>query len=252
VAVNLQSTWSAILEGLFMRLLTIGILAASLAAVGCERAETAASSTAPASDAAAPAKADAAKPAASSATAAPAAAPAAAATFREITIPAGTVLPVTLDTSVGSDISRDEQAVSGHLSRPLVIGGETAVPAGSRVTGVVTDATRSAKVKGRAHVALRFDSLTAHDERYRIETAAIGRTAAATKKDDAMKIGGPAAGGAIIGAIAGGKKGAAIGTAVGGGAGTAVVLSTRGKEVRLAKGSAVSVKLTEPLTVRLR
>ena len=67
-----------------------------------------------------------------------------------------------------------------------------------------------------------------------------------------MKIGAPAAGGAIIGAIAGGKKGAAIGTAVGGGAGTAVVLSTRGEEVHLPKGSALSVKLTEPLTVRVR
>ena len=67
-----------------------------------------------------------------------------------------------------------------------------------------------------------------------------------------MKIGAPAAGGAIIGAIAGGKKGALIGTAVGGGAGTGVVLSTRGKEVGLAKGAAITLKLVEPLTVRIR
>ena len=73
------------------------------------------------------------------------------------------------------------------------------------------------------------------DERYDIQTATVGRTAPATKKEDAIKIGAPAAGGAIIGAIVGGKKGAAIGTAAGGGAGTAVVLSTRGKEVQLPK-----------------
>jgi hypothetical protein len=61
-----------------------------------------------------------------------------------------------------------------------------------------------------------------------------------------------AAGGAIIGAIAGGKKGAAIGTAVGGGAGTGVVLATRGKEVSMAKGSALTLKLSEPVTIRIK
>ena len=122
------------------------------------------------------------------------------------------------------------------------------------LAGVVTDATRSAKVKGRAHFAVRFDSLTpsGDDERYEIRTTSVGRTAAATKKDDAVKIGAPAAGGAIIGAIAGGKKGALIGTAVGGGAGTGYVLSTRGKEVQLAMGAPLTLKLSEPLTVRIK
>jgi hypothetical protein len=121
----------------------------------------------------------------------------------------------------------------------------------------VTSAVRSGKVKGRAHLALRFDSVTLagsgpNAPRYSIDAAPIGRTAPATKAKDAMKIGGPAAGGAIIGALAGGKKGALIGTAIGGGAGTAVVLSTRGKEVRLPKGSALTLQLAEPLTVKMR
>ena len=68
-------------------------------------------------------------------------------------------------------------------------------------------------------------------------TAAVGAHGAATKQKDALEIGAPAAGGAIIGALIGGKKGALIGTAVGGGAGTAVVLSTRGKEVHLPRGT---------------
>jgi len=67
-----------------------------------------------------------------------------------------------------------------------------------------------------------------------------------------VKIGAPAAGGAIIGAIAGGKKGALIGTAVGGGAGTGYVLATRGKEVQFAKGAPLTLKLSEPLTVRIK
>jgi hypothetical protein len=173
---------------------------------------------------------------------------------REITIPAGTQLAVTLDTQVGSDTSHVEQAVTAHLSRSVNIHGATALPAGSRVSGVVTDATRSAKVKGRAHVAMRFNALTPEgsDQRYEIQTAAVGRTAEGTKQKDALEIGAPAAGGAIIGALVGGKKGALIGTAVGGGAGTGVVLSTRGQEVHLGKGAPLTLRLSAPVTIRLR
>jgi hypothetical protein len=171
-----------------------------------------------------------------------------------VTIPAGTSLPLVLDTGIGSDISRVEQPVHAHLARAIVVRGETVLAQGSPVSGVVTDARRSGKVKGRAHVAVRFDTVTPRgvDERYRIRTTAVGRTAPATKKKDALEIGAPAAGGAIIGAIVGGKKGAAIGGAAGGGAGTAVVLSTRGKEVRLAKGAVLTVRLAEPVTVKVR
>ena len=243
-----------------MRLMmTIGVVALGLAAGGCSRADTAA---VPGNAFASPGTANAPKnpdvvPVATAGRnqAAPAATPApAAAAWREVTIPAGTSLPIVLDTSVGSDTSRVEEAVTAHLARPVSVHGETVLAEGSRVSGVVTDATQSAKVKGRAHVAVRFNSLTPRgdDHRYDISTPAVGRTAPATKKDDALKIGAPAAGGAIIGAIVGGKKGALIGTAAGGGAGTAIVLSTRGKEVHLAKGAALTLKLAAPLTVRVR
>ena len=230
-----------------MRLISVGLLTAALAASGCNRAETIAKAAA--SDEKSAAAAGTVEPNASTDASAKSAV-----TERAITIPAGTVIPITLDTAVGSDISSVEQAVSAHINRNVVVGGHTVLAAGSHVGGIVTDATRSGKVKGRAHVAVRFNSVTAGQDhtKYRISSSSIGRTAPATKKNDAMKIGAPAAGGAIIGAIAGGKKGAAIGTAVGGGAGTAVVLSTRGQEVRLPKGTALSVKLTEPITVHVR
>jgi hypothetical protein len=247
-----------------MRLITMGILAVSLAAAGCKGADTPvqgnAFATPPAAGAtpdtngapvATAGHTDAASAAApGSSVAAGASAPA----WRELTIPAGTNLPLVLDTAVGSETSRVEEPVAAHLSRSITVGGMTVLPEGSRVSGVVTDATRAAKVKGLAHVAMQFNSVTRRgdDQRYNIRTAAVGRTAAATKKEDAVKIGAPAAGGAIIGAIFGGKKGAAIGTAVGGGAGTGVVLSTRGKEVHLPKGSALTLRLVEPVTIRIK
>ena len=179
---------------------------------------------------------------------------AAAPAYRDVTIPAGTVLPIALDSYVASDSSRVEDAVRAHVRRPIVIRGLTAIPAGSTLAGFVTNVERSGRVSGRARLAFRFTRLAMAESRERLDirTSAVARQAPATKGEDAAKIGLPAAGGAIIGAIAGGKKGAAIGAAAGGGAGTAVVLSTRGREVRLGRGALASVRLLEPLTVRVR
>lgn len=172
--------------------------------------------------------------------------------FREITIPAGTRVPITLETTVASDSSRVEDQVRARTRSAVRMNGYTVIPAGSTLIGTVSDARRPGKVKGRGRVAFRFHSLTiAGDETYRVSTGSIARVAPATKKKDAAKIAIPAAGGAIIGAIAGGKKGAAIGGTVGGGAGTGVVLATRGPEVRVLRGSQLSVTLRQPLTVRV-
>jgi len=170
---------------------------------------------------------------------------------REVVIPAGTVLPVRLNSSIGSDISRVEQRVSGHVARAIVIDRSTAIPAGSAVSGVITDVRRPGKVKGRAHVGVRFTTLAVGDERYTMATRANGWTGRAAKGKDARNIAIPAAGGAVVGALVGGKKGAAIGSAAGGGAGTAYVLSTRGPEVRVGRNATVLVRLAEPLRIRV-
>jgi hypothetical protein len=172
--------------------------------------------------------------------------------YREVTIPAGTVLPLTLRTSVSSDTSNVEDAVRATLRRGVTIGGVQALPAGTAVIGHVTSAERSARVKGRATVAFRFTRVDVPGEgTANIRTGTVARTAPGTKKKDAATIGGGAVGGAIVGGILGGGDGAAKGAAIGGAAGTGAVLATRGKEVRLAAGTPISVKLTAPLTVRV-
>ncbi len=231
-----------------MRLLIIGALACGIVTGACGRAETVAAAEAGAVPVATAGRTDAA------ATSAASASPTADARMHEVTIPAGTRLPMVLDTPVGSDTSRVEEAVHAHLSQPIVVRGQTVLPAGSRVSGVVTDATRSGKVKGRAHFSVRFNTIAPRgdDERYTFRAGSVARMAPATKKRDAMEIGIPAAGGAVVGGLLGGKKGAVIGGAAGGGAGTAVVLNQRGKEVRLGKGAPVMLRLTEPLTIRVK
>ena len=172
---------------------------------------------------------------------------------REITIPAGTVLRLRVTRGFGSDISRVEDPVSATLAQGIIIGGRTVLPAGSRASGYVSEATRPGKVKGRGRVAVRFTRITPASEAdsYNMQTRSWVAVAPATKTKDALTIGIPAAGGAAIGALVDGKKGAGIGAAVGGGAGTAVVLTTRGKDVRIGRGATLAVRLASPLTVRV-
>jgi hypothetical protein len=174
--------------------------------------------------------------------------------YRDVTVPAGTTLSLELQSAVGSDTSAVEDPVRATLRRPITADGVEVLPAGSAVLGTVTLAERSARVKGRARVAFRFTRIDppGDAERVAIRTGSVTRVAEATKKQDAAKIGGGAVGGAIVGGILGGGDGAAKGAAVGGAAGTGVVLATRGKEVRLGPGTPVSVKLTAPVTVRVR
>jgi hypothetical protein len=171
--------------------------------------------------------------------------------YRDVTLPAGTVLPVELQTTVASATSNVEDPVRATLRRAVNVDGVQALPAGSTLSGVVTDARRAARVKGRAHVAFRFNSVVARDERIDIRTGAIARTAPATKKKDAAKIGIGAGAGAVIGGIVGGGDGAAKGAVIGGAGGTGVVLATRGEEVTVPAGASLSVRLLEPITVRV-
>jgi hypothetical protein len=159
---------------------------------------------------------------------------------------------VRLDSAVGSDTSRVEDPVEATLSDAVVVDGFDVFPAGSVVRGEVAAVQQSGKVKGRASLALRFISISVAGRAER--PSIVARTelvAPATKGEDAAKIGIPAAGGAIIGGIIGGKKGAAIGTAVGGGGGAAVVLATPGEEIRLARGAALTLVLDQPVEVRV-
>jgi hypothetical protein len=169
---------------------------------------------------------------------------------RTLTIPESTVLDVTLNTSHSSEDSRVEERVNGTLASPVMVDHETAIPAGAKLSGYLTNVKDSGEVKGRAELGLRFTRLTTGSVTYDIETKPMSWIAESTKKDDAVKIGAGAAAGAVIGAITGGKKGAAIGSAIGAGGGTAVVLATEGQDIRLAAGRKLKVSLTNPLTIR--
>lgn len=170
--------------------------------------------------------------------------------YRSFTLPAGTVIQASLLENLTTKDTATGHEFTLQVTSPVVIDDVSVIPAGSRLTGVVAESRRSGRVKGRAYMALAFDSIHVSAGDYKIAAKPVAREAPGTKKRDAAIIGGGAGIGAAVGAIAGGGKGAAIGAAIGGGSGTGIVLATRGKETGFAQGEVIKATLTEPLTVR--
>ena len=171
--------------------------------------------------------------------------------WREVTLPAGTALPLQMTSAISSESAQVETPVSARLSNAVVINGDTVIPAGSVLTGTVTDVERSGRVKGRAHIAFAFNEVRMNNGREDIRTDPVNFEAEATKGEDATKVGAGAVGGAILGGILGGKKGAGKGAIAGAAAGGGVVAATRGKEVVVAEGTNVTATLAAPLTLRI-
>jgi hypothetical protein len=169
-----------------------------------------------------------------------------------IIIPAGTALTVRLGQAVGSKISQAGQSFSATLANAIVIGGKTAIPAGTAATGTVTDAKPLGRFAGGASLSLQLNSISLNGTDRAIQTAAVTQTAKGKGKRTAVMAGGGAALGALIGGLAGGGKGAAIGAVAGGGAGTGGAAFTGNKDIVLPAESALSFTLAQPLEVTER
>jgi hypothetical protein len=168
---------------------------------------------------------------------------------RTIEIPEGTELTMALEATVSSATSHSGDVVIAKLTEPVRVGEHVVVPEGSRVTGRVTTAVPSGRVKGRARLAMTFESVEWKGHTAAIEATDIDITADSSKKRDAAMVGAGAGAGAIIGGLLKGGKGAAVGAAIGAGAGGGAVLATKGYEVHLASGQLLKVRLTETARV---
>ena len=102
--------------------------------------------------------------------------------------------------------------------------------------------------------ALPLDNVSAAETAARqVDLAKLDRAvlSAHAVGEAASKIGASAVIGAILGAAIGGKKGAAIGGTAGAAGGTAVVASGGTNPATLSPGTAMTVKVTKPFSVRV-
>ena len=172
--------------------------------------------------------------------------------FRELHVPAGTVLGVRLITAVSSETAELEDRVEATVTRDVIADGRVAIPAGTKVLGSVNEVTRGGKFKERARLGVRFHTLVLADgARETVRVDAIVREGDSPARESAAKIGGGAVGGAIIGGIMGGRKGAILGGVAGAGAGSAAVAAGDRSVAVLTAGSPLSVRLDAPVSVTI-
>jgi hypothetical protein len=181
-------------------------------------------------------------------------------------IPQGAHALLRLVNSVTTRTAREGDYVYLRTASPIVANGEIVVPADSYVQGVVSHTERSGRVKGRAELGIRIETLTlasgkvvqlaphlasvdaggsgqkVTDEHAIQQGSDVGRDAARV-----ATLGGT---GAAIGGLAERSwTGAGIGAGAGGAVGLASVLLTRGREVELRQGSTIDVVFDRPVSV---
>jgi hypothetical protein len=180
-------------------------------------------------------------------------------------IPQGVHVLLRMENSVSTRTAEQGDYVYLRTASPIAVDGKIAVPAGSYVQGVVTESKRSGRVKGRAELSIRLETLTlASGKTYKFapHLAAVdsgesgqrvvgkenGIRQAPDQAKDAQRIAILAGSGAGLGGLTDRSwKGAGIGAGAGAAVGLATVLLTRGKEVELRQGATLDVVFDRPV-----
>ena len=171
-------------------------------------------------------------------------------TFEELVVSADSVLGLRIDSTVSSEVARIEDPVEARVTRDVRVGDEVAIPSGTRVLGSVVQVERGGKMKTKARIGIRFHTLVMDDgTRLTMSTEAVYRDGKSPGQESAAKVGAAAVGGAILGAIIGGGKGAAIGGSIGAAGGSAAVMAGDRNPAVLGSGTALTVRLRQPVTV---
>lgn len=170
---------------------------------------------------------------------------------KEVTIPAGTVIPVRITEALDTKTAQTNDAFHGALANDLGTQGVIALKRGAPIVGRIVEAREAAHFKGQALLSLELTDIQRGGQKIPITTATFTKEGAARGKNTAEKAGGGAGFGAIIGALAGGGKGAVIGGLAGAAAGTGVNAATRGQQVVIPTETLINFQLQSPITVRV-
>jgi len=162
-------------------------------------------------------------------------------------LPAGTVLTVRMIDPVDSEVSHVGETFRASIDEPVVVGDQQVIPRGADVVVKLVDDKQSGKISGKTELTLDLVSVFVNGKIVDVNTEAVTRESSSRASRSGKVIGGTAALGAIIGALAGGGKGAAIGAASGAGVGTAAQVATKGQRVRIPSETRLTFTLEYPV-----
>jgi hypothetical protein len=184
----------------------------------------------------------------------------------ELVVPAGTVLPVVLNTYLSTKNTQAGDVFYADTVYPIWIQQRLIIPRGSIVKGTVTEVYKPGTFKGKGKMAVRFDSVLLPNGVERPLIAAFhgihGPGAEKIdRKTETVEAGGSTNAGAAAGTVVGtaamgsiigtqvshGASPALIGAGAGAAAGTAIVLLGRDRHLSLQDGTQLDIELRQPL-----
>ena len=145
-------------------------------------------------------------------------------------IPSGTTIKVRMIDSLSSGKAQTGDTFHATLEQPIMVEGKEIYPKGADVTGRVANVKQSGRLSEPGELQLVLATIASGNQASSVASEPLVINGESHTKSNATKIGGGAALGALIGAVAGGGKGAAIGAGVGGAAGTGAAAATGKKE----------------------
>ena len=153
-------------------------------------------------------------------------------------IPPGTSIKVRIIDQLSSEENETGDLFHGTLDEPIQANGKELYPRGADVNGRVSDVKRSGRLTEPGELDLVLTTVSSGRVAFSVAVQPLVIKGESHAKSNVGKIGGGAALGAVIGAIAGGGKGAAIGAGVGGAAGAGAAAAT-GKRAAIVKPETV-------------
>jgi type IV secretory pathway VirB10-like protein len=180
----------------------------------------------------------------------------------------GTRIPMALLTGISTKTAIEETPIYLKTVFPIAVNGRIIIPEGSSVAGRIVKSKRAGKVKGKAEMYLRFDSIILPNgvtRDFRARAAGVDGTTGNKMRDeeggiqgdsnkgqDAITIASGTSAGAGLGTIIGNANGAQnggllAGTLGGAAIGAATVLLTRGPDIVLAPGNSMEMTLDRDL-----
>jgi hypothetical protein len=166
-----------------------------------------------------------------------------------LTIPADTLIEVRMIDSVDSERTRLGQTFRASLDEPIVVNGQQVVPRGADVICKLVDDKQSGKIQGRTVLTLALQNIQINGRLVDVTSNDVTEQSSSRGARSAKVVGGTAAVGAIIGAIAGGGKGAAIGAGSGAAVGTGAQVLTKGQTVKIPSETRLTFRLQQPVQI---
>jgi uncharacterized membrane protein len=164
-----------------------------------------------------------------------------------ITLPVGTEIAIRTVSRIESKKANLHTEYPASLDDPIIVNGETVVPASANAFLQVTE-VRSPGMTHRASLSLLLIAVMINGQRVMLETGKLDSAAGSQAKRTAVGAVGGAAGGAAIGALAGGALGAAVGAGAGA-VGGAIAGKLTGKGVDIAPETRFTYRLIQPAVI---